>query len=184
MPALYVTFSEPINPSSFTYQAITFSKAVGANLIGPGITIQQLSATEFEVGNFENLVAPIDGVYTFTVNAADVEDLAGNIGTGSSSVSWDLITIGPAAPTDLAVSPGVSVSAAATHYLYGYLDPYRHVDQTGLLLDVTTGRRNALVTDAPIQGESISAPPTLSQGGNDLRSRRGRGGRAFPRRPT
>ena len=78
-------FSEPIVPSTFTYQNITYSKAGGPNLITPSITITQLSPTEFAISNFNNLILPIDGTYTFTVSAAGVMDLAGNTGTGSAS---------------------------------------------------------------------------------------------------
>ena len=74
-------FSEPIDPATFTYQDITYSKAGGPNLITPGITITELSPTEFEISNFNNLISPIDGTYTFTVSAAGVMDLAGNTGS-------------------------------------------------------------------------------------------------------
>ena len=68
VPSLDVTFSEPIDPSTFTYQDITYSKEGGANLITPDVTITELSSTEFEISNFNNLVSPIDGTYTFTVS--------------------------------------------------------------------------------------------------------------------
>ena len=105
VPTLDVTFSEPIDPTSFTYQAITYSKAGGPNLINNSITIKQLSPTEFEIGNFNNLVFPIDGTYTFAVNASTVRDLYGNPGTGTASDTWVLDTGAPDAPTNLVISP-------------------------------------------------------------------------------
>jgi autotransporter-associated beta strand protein len=167
VPTLDVTFSEPIDPSSFTYQAIDFSKDGGPNLIVPGITIQQLSPTEFEVGNFENLIAPVDGDYTFTVGAAGVSDLAGNSGTGSSSVSWDLVTTGPAAPANLAISPntGISSSGVANTNAAG-------VVFTGLLsepgLAVEVSENGTALGYATVTGAAFSEDLTLQAGTNDL----------------
>ena len=51
-------FSEPIVPSTFTYQNLTYSKPGEPNLITPSITITQLSPTEFAISNFNNLLLP------------------------------------------------------------------------------------------------------------------------------
>ena len=56
---------------------------------------RRFSPTEFEISNFNNLVSPIDGTYTFTVSAVGVEDLAGNTGSGIASDTWVLLTTPP-----------------------------------------------------------------------------------------
>ena len=68
---------------------------------------------EFEVSNFENLIACLikHGQYTFTVNTAGIQDLAGNGGTGSTAVSWNLATAPLPAPTNLAISPDTGYSS-------------------------------------------------------------------------
>ncbi len=129
VPTIDVIFSEPIVPSTFTYQNITYSKPGGPNLILPSITITQLSPTEFAISNFNNLLLPIDGTYTFTVSAAGVMDLAGNTGTGSASVTWVLVTTAPAAPTDLAISPNTGATPGLTDTGTGHA--HRHARRAG-----------------------------------------------------
>ena len=161
-----MTFSEPIDASSFTYQAIAFSKAGGANLIGPGITIEQLSPTEFEVSNFENLVAPIDGDYTFTVNAAGVKDLAGNSGTGSSSVAWDLITVGPAAPANLAITPDTGISNADGITNVSNVTLTGSLSEPGLAVEVSDN--GTALGYATVTGTTFTEGLPLQTGTNNL----------------
>ncbi len=164
VPTIDLVFSEPIVASTFTYQNITYSKPGGPNLITPGITITQLSATEFEISNFNNLIFPIDGIYTFTISAVGVEDLYGNTGTGSASDSWTLITTAPASPTDLAISPNTGVSADLTDT--GSLTLTGTLPAAGLSVDVTDG-----LTDlgyANVTGTTFSIALKLASGENDL----------------
>jgi len=172
VPSLDVTFSTAIDPATFTVANITFAKTGGPNLVNGSTTITQLSPTEFQVGGFNNFTYPIDGTYTFTVTAAGVVDLAGNTGVGTRpggtvSESWVMDTTPPDPPTNLAVSPGAAVSAGDFVTGTGNVTLTGTVDQTGLLLDVYDGT-NEVITDAPIQGESISAPLTLTDGAHDL----------------
>ncbi len=164
VPTIDVIFSEPIVPSTFTYQDITYSKAGGPNLITPGITITQLSPTEFAVSNFNNLLLPIDGTYTFTIDAAGVMDLAGNTGTGSASDSWTLITTPPAAPTGLAITPNTGVSAGLTDT--GMVTLTGTLPTTGLLVDVMDG--NTDLGFATVTGASFSISLDLPNGANQL----------------
>jgi autotransporter-associated beta strand protein len=164
VPTLYVRFSEPIDPGSFTYQAIAFSKDGGANLIVPNISITEVSPTVFEVSDFENLTYPVDGDYTFTVNAAGVEDLAGNSGTGSASVGWDLITTGPAEATGLAISPLTGVSSTAVNVQDVTLSG--SLSETGLVVDVSDNGTD--LGDATVTGTTFSEPLTLQAGTNNI----------------
>ena len=132
-----------------------------------------MSPTEFQVSGFNNFTYPIDGTYTFTVSTAGVVDLAGNTGTGTgpggtASDTWVMDTNPPDAATNLAISPDTGSSATDGVTDTGNVTLTGTVDQTGLLLEVYDGTTE-LVTDVPIQGESISAPLTLAQGSHDLR---------------
>jgi hypothetical protein len=166
VPVVDITFSEAIDPATLTYQDITFTKDGGANLIIPGISITQLTPTEFEVGNFENLVAPIDGDYVFTVNAATISDLAGNAGIGSASETWTLDTAALAAPTNLTITPLVGtnsngdVTNAASITLTGSLS------KPNLTVEVYSGQ--VLIGSATVTGETFSETLVLAPGSNEL----------------
>ncbi|MFI5458474.1 MAG: SdrD B-like domain-containing protein [Isosphaerales bacterium] len=164
VPTIDVIFSEPIVPSTFTYQDITYSKPGGPNLILPSITITELSPTEFAVSNFNNFLLPIDGTYTFTVSAAGVMDLYGNSGTGLLSTSWDLVTIAPAAPTDLAISPNTGASAGVTNT--GLVTLTGSLAESGLSVDVMDGHTD--LGYATVSGTTFSMALNLPAGANEL----------------
>jgi hypothetical protein len=164
VPTIDVIFSEPIVGSTFTYQNITYSKPGGPNLITPNITITQLSPTEFAISNFNNLLLPIDGTYTFTISAGGVEDLYGNTGTGSASDSWTLITTAPAAPTGLAISPNTGATPGMTDT--GSVTLSGTLPAAGLSVDVMDG--NTDLGYANVDGTSFSIALTLPTGANDL----------------
>ena len=164
VPIIDVIFSEPIVPSTFTYQNLTYSKPGEPNLITPSITITQLSPTEFAISNFNNLLLPIDGTYTFTISAVGVEDLYGNTGTGSASATWTLITTAPTAPTDLAISPSTGVSPGLTDT--GSVTLTGTLPETGLSVDVMDG--NTDLGYANVTGTTFSIALDLPVGANDL----------------
>ena len=169
VPSLDVTFSAPIDPATFTTQDITFAKSGGPNLVNANTTIIELSPTTFQVSGFNNFIYPVDGTYTFTVSAADVQDLAGNSGVGTASDTWVMDTTPPDPATNLAITPSAGADASGTVLTNtGNVTLSGTVDQTGLLLDVYDGATE-VITDAPITGESISAGLTLSTGLHDLR---------------
>ena len=164
VPSIDVIFSEPIDPTTFTYQNITYSKEGGPNLITPSITITQVSPTEFEISNFNNLIPPIDGSYTFTVSAAGVEDLAGNTGTGSASDTWVLLTTPPAAPTDLAISPNTGATPGLTDT--GAVTLTGTLSESGLTVDVMDGTTD--LGFATVTGTTFSIALNLPAGANQL----------------
>ena len=164
VPTIDVIFSEPIVASTFTYQNITYSKPGEPNLITPSITITQLSPTEFAISNFNNLLLPIDGTYTFTISAVGVEDLYGNTGTGNASATWTLITTAPTAPTDLAISPNAGTTPGLTDT--GSVTLTGTLPETGLSVDVMDGNTN--LGYANVTGTSFSIALTLPAGANDL----------------
>ncbi len=164
VPSIDVIFSEPIVPSTFTYQNITYTNGNGPNLILPTITITQLSPTEFQVTNFNNFLLPIDGTYTFTVSAVGVEDLFGNTGTGTASVSWVLDTTAPAAPADLAITPNEGGSPVLTGT--AMVTFTGTLSEPGLTVSVADG--NTILGYATVNGTSFSMALDLQAGANDL----------------
>ncbi len=180
--SLDVTFSVPIDPSTFTTQNITFAKTGGPNLVDSNTTITEVSPTTFSISGFNNFIFPVDGTYTFTVSAVGVQDLAGNFGVGSASDTWVMDTTPPDAATNLAITPntGVTSTSGLVTTNTGNVTLTGSVDQTGLLLDVYDGA-NEVVTDAPITGETISASLSLSTGTHvPARRCRGLGSQCFP----
>jgi RHS repeat-associated protein len=164
VPEIDVIFSEPIVPSTLTYQNLAYSKPGGPNLITPDITITQLSPTEFAISNFNNLLLPIDGTYTFTISAVGVMDLAGNTGTGSASETWVLDTSPPGAPTDLAIAPNTGVTPGLTDT--GAVTLTGTLPESGLAVDVMDG--NTDLGFATVNGTTFSIAISLPNGANAL----------------
>ncbi len=155
----------PIDPSTFTYRDITYSKVGGPNLITSAITITELSPTEFEISNFNNnLIFPIDGTYTFTVSAAGMKDLAGNTGSGSLSDTWVLQTSGPTAPTNLAISPNTGITPGLTNT--GLVSLTGSLGEPDLTVKVMEGNTN--LGFATVSGTSFSIALNLPAGANQL----------------
>ena len=107
---LNVTFSEPIDPTTFGYTDITLTKDGGPNLITSAVGVAQVNPTTYMITNI-SWVQGYAGTYTLTVNAAGVSDLAGNPGTGSTNESWQIILEIPATPANLAITPDLGISS-------------------------------------------------------------------------
>jgi hypothetical protein len=93
--AVDVTFSEPIDPSTFDDQALTLTDDGGANLITNAVSISLVSGSTYQLGGLAGLTTA-EGDYTLSVNAADIQDQNGFAGTGSLSTSWLMDTTPPA----------------------------------------------------------------------------------------
>ena len=124
VPSLTVSFSEPVNPATFTYRNVSLTLNGGPNLITSAVTITNLNATNYQIGNI-NWLQGHPGTYSLTVNAAGIMDVAGNAGYGSTNETWQIILQGPPSPTNLVVAPGAllsptnGVTATNTVMLYG-----------------------------------------------------------------
>ena len=109
--SLNVTFSEPVDATTFDYHDITLTLNGGPNLITGAVTVSPVDSTTWQIRNF-NWAVGYPGTYTITVNAAGISDLGGNAGIGSVSESWQMITTAPASPTNLVISPDLGLSAS------------------------------------------------------------------------
>ncbi len=108
---LNVTFSEPIAPASLDYHAVTLTLNGGPNLVTSDVTVTQLDPVTFQFGNLSFLQG-YAGIYSFTVDAAGVTDLAGNSGTGTTNEAWQIILETPPSPANLSISPDLGLSAS------------------------------------------------------------------------
>ncbi len=108
--SLNVTFAQPIDPSTFDFQAVNLSLNGGPNLITSDVTVTPVNATTYKIANF-NWVVGSPGTYDFTVDAAGLSDLAGNSRSGSTNETWQMILETPASPTNLAITPDTGIFA-------------------------------------------------------------------------
>jgi hypothetical protein len=169
VPTLDVTFSKPIDPTTFTYQDITYSRDGGPNLITSQVVITQLSSTEFEISNFNGgLSSPPDGTYTFTVGAVGVVDLAGNIGIGSASDTWVLDTTPSAAPTNLAISPDNGSSNTDGITDTGSITLSGTLGEAGLTVDVYDSKFGIDLGSETVTGTTFQFSLNLSSGTHQL----------------
>jgi hypothetical protein len=106
---LNVRFSEPIDTSTFDYRDITLTRDGGPNLITSDVTVTELDATSFQIGNI-SWVQGYAGNYSLTANATGLNDLAGNSGAGSTNASWQMILGAPAAPANLSIAADLGIS--------------------------------------------------------------------------
>jgi hypothetical protein len=107
---LGVTFSEPIDPTTFGHNALSLTLNGGPNLITSAVGVAQVNPTTFTITNI-SWVQGYAGTYSLTVNAAGISDLAGNAGSGSTNESWTMILEIPATPTNLAIAPDLGISS-------------------------------------------------------------------------
>lgn len=85
--AIIVEFSEPIKANTFNYNDLILTLNNGTNLITPNISIIPLSTTRYQITGLETLTNT-DGDYQLTVDATQIADLDGKLGSGSLSETW------------------------------------------------------------------------------------------------
>jgi hypothetical protein len=83
-----VTFSEPVDPSTFDDQDLSLTDNGGPNLISStsAPTVSLLSGSTYRIAGL-NPLTKAEGHYALTVNAAGIRDLAGIAGNGTASTS-------------------------------------------------------------------------------------------------
>jgi hypothetical protein len=82
-----VTFSEPVNVSTFTYSSLSLTCDGAAVPLTSAVTVSPVSGSTYRVSGLDPFTAA-SGSYTLTVDASKVSDASGNPGAGSSSTSW------------------------------------------------------------------------------------------------
>ncbi|MCB1126856.1 MAG: hypothetical protein KDM81_10190, partial [Verrucomicrobiae bacterium] len=109
--SLDVVFSETVDPASFGLEDLRLTRDGGADLISPAVSITPLSGSRFRIANF-NWVVGLEGHYELSVDAAGVQDAAGNQGSGTATSAWTMDLTPPEAPTGIVVQPDTGISAA------------------------------------------------------------------------
>ena len=89
-----LTFSEPIDLSTFGYEDITLSLNGGTNLVGSGVTVAHLSGNTYRINGLQTM-SGLDGNYELTVVGAGIEDYGGNAVENTESVRWAKGTAAP-----------------------------------------------------------------------------------------
>jgi hypothetical protein len=169
--SLDVNFTEAIAPASFDWHDITLTRNGGANLITDAVSVAQVDADTYRITGF-NWVVGQPGEYVLTVNAAGINDLAGNAGSGSGAETWVMDTVDPAAPTGLAITPdnGVSDTDGRTNTLDITLTG--NLSETGLTVRLADVTSNTDLGYAAVTGTTFSGSFTLSgAGAHKLRAR-------------
>ena len=114
-----VVFSEAIDPTTFGPANLALSLNGTSITIGIPLTFTPISATTVQVSGLAPLTGS-QGTYVLTASAAGVQDLAGNVGSSSSTAqdSWLMDTtaptsrVNPLAPRQTSKSFTVSVTGS------------------------------------------------------------------------
>ena len=155
--SLQVTFSEPIDASTFVYTNLTLTRDGGANLITSSVGASQVNPTTYEITNI-NWVQGYAGTYTFTVNAAGILDLAGNPGFGSTNESWTIVLGTPAAPTNLAIAPDLGISSHDGLTCSNSVTLSGTVGAANLRVEITDSTTGSYVGEAAVVGTNFTIP--------------------------
>ncbi len=89
-----VTFSIPVNPSTFSASTLTLTDNGNAVAITSAVSLSLVSGSTYDINGLAGLTTA-EGTYNLTVNASGIEDTYGNLGTGSVSTSWLMDTTPP-----------------------------------------------------------------------------------------
>jgi len=97
-----VSFSEPIDPATFGLEDLTLRRN-GVVVPLSGLTISHVTGGTYRIDGLAPFTAA-EGSYEFSFSGTGVQDLAGNIGSGTASDTWQVDLTGPQV---LAVGPVV-----------------------------------------------------------------------------
>jgi uncharacterized membrane protein YgcG len=112
--AVYVKFTEPVDPATFDASDLVFTLNGGPNLItADNVTITQVAPDVFRVSGLDALSAT-GCTYELRVVAAGVQDLDGQGGVGTRIATWDVDTDGPAV-VEVIDEPAGVIPGVITH---------------------------------------------------------------------
>ena len=137
-----VTFSKPIDPSTFTVDDLMLTRdGMSVPLASPPVTITPTDSTNttFTIGGLQNATTPT-GTYVLTVNGAGIQDPVGNPVNNSQTLSFNVVTT-------LASGPQV-----VTVQRFGF-----HVQPTSIVIAFTQGLN-------PTSASNVNAYEVFSPG--------------------
>lgn len=85
--SVLVSFSEPIQPATFTHSDLTLRRDGVTLPLPPSVRAQAINPSLFSVMGLQRLTDET-GVYELSLSTAGTEDLAGNSGTGTATTNW------------------------------------------------------------------------------------------------
>jgi Ca2+-binding RTX toxin-like protein len=146
-----VILSEALLPSSFSAEGLSLTRS-GLPVALTGISITAINEKTFRVNGLA-AANDIDGEYVLTVDASNAIDAAGNRGSGTTSISWSLDTIGPAAATGLKFVRDLTSAGSApptVGTIVGSVAAGFNVELTDLTTSVTLGNIESTTNDFAI----------------------------------
>ncbi|QDS90691.1 Lectin C-type domain protein [Rosistilla ulvae] len=172
-----VQFSEPVDLTSLGVDDLRLVRDGAAeNLIAGDsrVTIEDRGDNVYRIAGInwvQGFIAdPQIADFTFTIHGSEIQDLAGNSGSGSLSTTWTIDLVSPTVPTDmaLAVEPatdGTSTSAANAVFS-------GTVDENGLTLVIENEYTGDELFRGTLNDRQFSIPLRLpSEGRNELSGR-------------
>ena len=148
--SITVTFSEAIDPATFTAANLSLTENGRPVTLGNSTITPDSTDTVFTISGLSAFDSGL-GAYVLTASAVGVEDLAGNAGAGSVSVSWSML-------------PAPTVIAEPSNAIYTAL-PYAGESAT------VTGAGSAAINDGSLSytyyraddlTQALSVPPTAA----------------------
>jgi hypothetical protein len=99
-----VTFTEPIDASTFDFSDLTLTREGGANLITAAQTVALVSGNTWRISGLAAATGA-SGKYVLTVSATGIQDVNGVAGFGAMSTTWTMDSIAPTIVQISAVVP-------------------------------------------------------------------------------
>jgi hypothetical protein len=165
--ALEVTFARAINPATFDWRDLTLTRNGGPNLLTSDVQVNRVNDTTYRIGNF-SWVQGAAGNYTLTVSASGIQDLAGNSGFGTRSVTWTLDLTKPGAPQQLALQPDTGLSASDALTASNQVALVGRVLETNLTVRVYDDTLGVDLGAAAMSGTNFSLPITFDVAGSHM----------------
>ncbi|HID21043.1 MAG TPA: hypothetical protein EYP14_01395, partial [Planctomycetaceae bacterium] len=92
--AVEVVMSELIDIDTFTFEDITLTRDGSDVPLGPAVAVSHVSGTTYRIEGLTNFT-DVEGDYVLTVEAGQIQDIAGNFGTNSGSDAWTMDLTAP-----------------------------------------------------------------------------------------
>ncbi len=98
LASVNITFSQAIDLTSFTPSAVELYR--DGNLVpAAGLSLTLVSGSTYQLNGLGTYTssggAPLDGVYTLTIDATKLADIAGNSGSGEAGANFTIDTVPP-----------------------------------------------------------------------------------------
>ncbi len=143
-----VTFSEPIDLSTFDYHDLTLTRNGTTVTLTSDVITSLVSGSTYQIGGLTGCTGS-DGNYVLTVNASAIKDLAGNTGTGSASTSWVMDATAPIVSSVTRLTPTTQLTNASS-VVY-------HVAFSEHVNNVTVSDFTLVAVAGALTGESITS---------------------------